>query len=223
MYQKMLSNTLNQRNYASTRTSISCADEEDVKPVIGTCQVFLDEKDLEHWYFHSKIGDTQFYTPLIASLEVKSKGDCVHLHLATHGGDLDTTITIINSIERAKKRGVLVIGHAEGHCISAGTMILFSCSQIDIDYQFTYFLFHDAFIGLEGKLHELQWKINFYRKTTAHIYHSLYTKAFDHDEIEEILEVGDKYHYTSDEIIQRIKARDESFLYTGECHDGVNS
>lgn len=220
MYQKTLLNTLNQKNCVSTKEDTSYLDDPRE---LTTCQVFLDNNELEHWYFYSRIGDTHYYTPFTASLEVKEKGDVVHLHLATHGGDLDTTITIINSIQRAKRRGVIIIGHAEGHCISAGTMILFSCSHIDIDHTFTYFLFHDAFIGLEGKLHELQWKIDFYRKTTSQIYHALYTKAFDHQEIDEILEVGDKYHYTSYEIIERIKQRDASFLYTGDCYDGDNS
>lgn len=178
-------------------------------------QVTSDLESLKvHWWIHADISDVYYYTPLIEFLLNVKSGDETHIHIASHGGDLDTALTIVNAIQSAIAAGAEVIGHAEGHVISAGTIILFSCSKVNLNHKHSYFLFHDASMTSGSTFyHELKNTVNFQSMVLENLYNDVFSSVFTESEITDILNTGDKHFYTCDDVYQRVLSIDPDKLY----------
>lgn len=152
-----------------------------------------------HFYISGPIGDAEDYIDLIDCLYSGKQGEGVVLHLNTPGGQLDTTMQIINAI-RASECDVIAL--ADGPVASAGTLILFACPNIGIQ-DFSYLMLHDGSEGVLGKMNENLKQAQFSAKLLEKIYMDVYQPFFSEKEIKSIIGGKDMW-LSSEEANERI-------------------
>ena len=152
-----------------------------------------------HFYITGAIKEAEHYLDLIECLYSATPSDEIILHLNTPGGDLDTTIQIINGIRSCA--GV-VVGIADGIVASAGTVIFFSCHSLVVQ-PFSYFMFHDGSEAAMGKINDNLAQVTFMSKFLANLFMEVYVPFFSKAEVTKILNGKDLW-LTSDEIVERI-------------------
>lgn len=201
--------SLKNRKASATTDGYPSYDANDIQYV----QLSIRDDGVPHYYLHSEIGECDRYTSLIDDL---IRGcDEIHIHLSSPGGYLDTTQTIINAINIAKNRGCVVVGHADGPLISAATMIWAACEKVTVQ-PYSHMLFHDASAsGMNMKFHELRILSDFNSKTLGSMYHDLYSCVFSTEEIDDLLNSGDKYYYTAHDVQERISKYSPEKHYLG--------
>lgn len=154
---------------------------------------FEDEKNPPlHFYITSRITEIHNYIDLIHALDQAESDDEIHIHLATPGGDVNTTIAIIHAINRSCAR---VIAHADAGVSSSGTFIFLACSEWRI-HDYSYFMFHDGSVSGgddSKKFNESKKMIDFVSALYEQMSHDFYSKIFSEREIREILNGTDRY------------------------------
>lgn len=158
-----------------------------------------------HFYITGPIGDAEDYVDLIDCLYSCKPADTVFLHLNTPGGQLDTTMQIVNAIRSSECE---VVGIADGPVCSAGTIILFACPNIGIQ-DFSYLMLHDGSEGVLGKINENLKQAQFTAKLLEKICMEVYQPFFTKKEILAILDGKDMW-LTAEEVNERIiKAKEQ--------------
>ena len=142
-----------------------------------------------HFYIHGEIGDSDEYVDLLDTLYTASESDIIMIHLNTPGGYLNTAVEIIHAIAQCAGK---VVTCADGQVASAGSLLFFS-GQTFIIGEFCEVMLHDGSGGNIGKTNENLKSAEFTAKRLSHIYHTVYGRFFEHDEVEKILDGKDLY------------------------------
>jgi len=136
------------------------------------------------------IGAAEAYEDLFEVLGSASPQDDIVIHINTHGGNLDTVVSLVEALRNC--RGV-VTTIAEGTVASGGSLIFFSGHQLLVG-DFVEVLLHDASIGgLGGKSNELSSLAWSSKKTISNLYHNVYGAYFSKKEINKVLKGQDLY------------------------------
>lgn len=144
-----------------------------------------------HFYITSRIAEVHNYIDLIQALDEANGDEQIHIHLATPGGNVDTTIAIIHAINRTCAR---VIAHADAGVSSSGTFIFLACNEWRV-HDYSYFMFHDGSVSSDDtkKFNESKKMIDFVSKLYEQMAQDFYSKIFSEREIRDILNGSDCY------------------------------
>jgi ATP-dependent protease ClpP protease subunit len=142
-----------------------------------------------HFYVHGQIGDSEDYVDLLDTLYTATYSDVVMIHLNTPGGYLNTAVEMIHAMAQCQ---ATVITCADGQVASAGSLIFFAGESMILG-EFCEVMLHDGSGGNIGKINENLKSAEFTAQRLSHIYHKIYGKFFEHEEIEAILNGQDLY------------------------------
>ena len=136
---------------------------------------------------------------LIKQLKTAHPNDIVHIHINTPGGDMYTTMQIINSIRACP---ATVATHADGQVASAGSLIFFSGDMMSVA-ELSTFLIHNGSGGIGGKMSDMHLQSDDLKATCYKIFHSVYEPFLTSDEVDKVLSGVDIY-LDSEQVIGRI-------------------
>lgn len=152
-----------------------------------------------HFFLTGKVKDDLNTQSLVRKLKSCSVQDEVHIHINTPGGDLFTTMQIINSITACAGN---VATYADGQVASAGSLIFFTGDMMTVA-DLTSFLIHNGFGGAVGKMSDVHMQSDHLKALYYKIFHSVYEPFFTPEEIDKVLGGSDIYLDT-DQVIGRI-------------------
>jgi ATP-dependent protease ClpP protease subunit len=163
---------------------------------------------IHHFYITDEIGDIEKYLDMIHTLKVAEEHDTVFIYLNTPGGNLTTTIHIINAMRQSN---ATVITCIESEVCSAGTMIFLAGDRHVINDNCT-FMIHNYSHGVIGKGHEVISKVKYTEKFFRKFAKDIYGNFLTQEELENVINGGDIW-MDSEEVKSRLK---EFVLENGE-------
>lgn len=98
-------------------------------------------------FLSDSIGDNNNYLELIKAIEVAPEKSTIKLHLAGYGGNLDTTVHLINAIERSKANVEIVV---EGPVYSAHAFLSMVGNKREISAN-SLLMFHLPAVSINGE------------------------------------------------------------------------
>jgi ATP-dependent protease ClpP protease subunit len=158
------------------------------------------ELSTSHNYFiNDDIKDSQNLNSLIRTLKFCGPNDVVNIYINTGGGDLYTTMQIVNSMRACAGR---VATHADGQVASAGSLIFFAGDMLSVS-DLSSFLIHVGSMFTSGKTSDVHSSADHSRALLHKIFHSVYEPFFSVEEIDKVL-AGVDIHLGSEQVIGRI-------------------
>ena len=155
---------------------------------------------LTHFYISSEIAAPAQYIPMIHKLHTASQGETIFFHLNTNGGDLDSTLQIVNAIKISHAH---VVASIESSCHSAGTLIFLAADeQIVMDNSIM--MIHNYSSGTSGKGSEMKSEVDASVVWFENLVDDFYTGFLSKTEIKKILAGEDKWIQCED-IKKRLK------------------
>jgi ATP-dependent protease ClpP protease subunit len=150
-------------------------------------------------FLNDEIYEPGAYNELCYTLE-NTVADEVRLYMNNGGGQLDSMLSIIASMERC---GCEITGVLSGTVASAATMIALQCDKLEVaDY--TAFMIHSASGGTSGKSHETKAYMEFNDKNLKEIFNAIYKGFLTESEIKKVLDGKDMW-MNKDEVITRFE------------------
>lgn len=153
-----------------------------------------------NFYINGPIVKADEYADLVAALYSAKSTESVILHINTPGGNLDTTLGILNAMKACEGE---VISIAAGQVASAGTLLLFAAPQIGIG-PYAYAMLHDGSELTSGKINENLRQATFSADQIRDLYFDIYSPFFTKEEIESILDGKDMW-LTNKQLKERLK------------------
>lgn len=154
---------------------------------------------LHHFYLLGVIEGPEKYLDLIQTLKTIEENDTVFIYINSVGGNLYTTIQIINAIQNCNGT---VITCLEGEACSAAT-IIFLAGHKHIINPFGAFMVHKYSHGVEGKGSDVREQVKFTERYFDHIAYTLYADLMSKEEIAAMLD-GKDFWFSSDEVLDRL-------------------
>ena len=148
-------------------------------------------------FLNDEIYEPGAYNELCYTLE-NTVADSVRMYMNNGGGQLDSMLSIIASMERC---GCEITGVLSGTVASAATMIALQCDKLEVA-DHTSFMIHSASGGTGGKLHETKAYMEFNDKNVRNILHDMYKDFLTEPEIKRVLDGKDMW-MGKDEVLER--------------------
>jgi ATP-dependent Clp protease protease subunit len=120
-------------------------------------------------------------------MRVKAIGITYHFYVHGEIGDSEDYVDLLDTLYTATYSDVVMI-----HLNSAGSLIFFAGESMILG-EFCEVMLHDGSGGNIGKINENLKSAEFTAQRLSHIYHKIYGKFFEHEEIEAILNGQDLY------------------------------
>lgn len=155
-------------------------------------------KDL-HVYLSDIIGDPSLFVDVVHQIRKLGPNDTLHLHINSPGGNLDSTLQIIDAMSQSE---AYKVGYLESEACSAATMLFLVCDNWIIS-RFASMMIHNASYGSVGKSHEVSSQVEFTKSHTEDIVRTLYKDFLTEDEIEDVLKGLDIW-FDSETIYERL-------------------
>ncbi len=151
-------------------------------------QVFIKPVALDYHYdIIGPIADAEQYNELFEILRTASEKDVVYLHINSPGGDLMTTVQIINAMRMSEAQ---IVTCAEGDVASGASMLFFSGTGFMVSPH-AMFMLHDGAAMAGGKFNENLKAAQANAELLRRVYHDVYGGFFTPEEIDGVLEGKD--------------------------------
>ena len=157
-----------------------------------THQVFLD----------MDIDDPHKYRNLISLLINAPTTDKIHLYINSNGGNLDTSIAIINAMLVCQAE---ITGFIMGACHSAASIISMYCHSVHV-FETAYMMIHTASFGNFGNTTTVKAQTDFTVTQVEKLLDDAYNGFLSKDEMKEVKQ-GIELWFDSEEIRKRLKKR----------------
>lgn len=154
---------------------------------------------LHHYYILGAIEGPERYLDLIQTLKTIDEHDTVFIYLNSVGGNLWTTIQIINAIQNCNGT---VITCLEGEACSAATIIFLSGHKHIINESGA-FMVHKYSHGVEGKGSDVAAQVKFTENYFDELAYKVYSDLMTREEIAQLLE-GKDFWFSSKEVQERL-------------------
>lgn len=161
--------------------------------------------NLYHFYIIDEIGDPVTFLDLINTLKTAEEHDTVFIYLNTPGGSLQTTVQIISAMRQC---AATVVTCLEGEVCSAGTLIFLAGNKHIVNPNCT-FMIHNYSQWIGGKGNEVALRVKYSEQYFKKLALDLYKGFLSEDEIQSVID-GKDYWMDSEEVIERLNARNES-------------
>lgn len=132
--------------------------------------------------------------------------DVVEFHINSIGGNLFTGLQLFNGILTTQARTVAI---AEGIVASAATLPLLACDDVVIMSN-SYIMVHAASWGESGDVKSVRDSVHFHTKLLDKILRDVYDGFMSEEELDDVIENSKEYYMDADEVIQRLKVRQEN-------------
>ncbi len=169
---------------------------KSLKQEITQYQVFIDEE----------IGEPKKYRDLIASLYSAGSNDVFNIMINSPGGNLSTTMAIIEAI---KQTPAMVVGVINGECFSAASFLALSCNHIVVTDN-AHMLAHTASYGTGGNAGMIQKHVDFSTKHIHKLLDTVYEGFLSNVELKE-MKMGVELWFDSTQIKKRLLQREKYF------------
>lgn len=150
-------------------------------------------------YIFEEIGEPRDFTELLSVFDVAESNDRIILKLNTPGGQLDSTISILDGIANTS---ATVIAEIVGDVASAGTIIALACHGFYVAPH-SEFMCHNFSGGLYGKGHELKARSKFMHNNIEDLMRKTYHKFLTRKEIESLIK-GEDFYFGKEEVEERL-------------------
>lgn len=157
-----------------------------------------------HFDLDCDIGSPEQFSDFFSILREASQADIIIVHINSPGGDLDTTVQIVNAIETTQ---ATVITSAEGLVASGAACVFFSGHAFQIG-KHCEFLIHTASGGHSGKLNDTMTSVGFSIKRIKTFYEDVLGDFLTAEELD-LVSRGEEFFLTSEEVEERIHAAAE--------------
>lgn len=182
-----------------------------------TLQVYSEKHsfDVYRVFIDEEITNPSKYRHVINVLEGASEDDIIEFRLNTIGGQLFAALPMYNGIlnTEAKTRAII-----DGPVISAGTFLALACDSV-IVMKNTTMMCHAATWGAWGDMKTVRDQVDFQFKYTSKLNQDIYEGFLTEEEIDKMVEHSKEYWMQDDEIIQRLKNRQEYMKAKGQPED----
>lgn len=152
-------------------------------------------------HFCGPIEGPENYVEENQALREAAPGDVAHFRLNTPGGRMDSLAQLLVSIDETN---AMTIGHMEGICHSAGTLLFLKCEDWVVGDHVT-MLIHNFSGGAFGKGIEVENQAIAQRIWCHGLMRDVYTGFLTEGEIDELLNKNQDIWLTSDEIVERLE------------------
>jgi ATP-dependent protease ClpP protease subunit len=151
-----------------------------------------------------EIKDPSCYRDFFNLLDFASENDTIIIRLNTMGGDISTTIQIVNGLNKTRARTVCELYQA----YSAGSIIALCCSEVLI-MQFSSMMIHNIITGMSGKISDMKSYVDFSHKYYGHSFMKVIYEGFlSQEEISQVLK-GEELWFGQSDIEKRLKQRQD--------------
>ena len=154
---------------------------------------------LYHFYITGVIEEPEKYLDLIHTLKTVEEHDTIFLYINCVGGNLYTTIQIINAMQNCNGT---VITCLEGEACSAATVI-FLAGHKHIINDFGAFMVHKYSHGVAGKGSDVASQVKFSERYFDDVAYTIYKDLMTTEEITQMLK-GEDFWFTSKEVLERL-------------------
>lgn len=162
----------------------------------------VDYGSVKEYYLSSEIGEADEYTNMIHDIRNSRNTDVIKLHINCPGGNLFTTIQILQAMSECEGQ---IIASVEGACMSAATLIFLCASEFQITNH-SMFLFHNYSGGTFGKGGEMYHGMVHERKWSEGLLRDIYEDFLTEAEITELINDKDIW-MTAEEVLTRLEKR----------------
>jgi ATP-dependent protease ClpP protease subunit len=149
-------------------------------------------------YITDTIVEPHLYNELQYTLSQCNEGDDVKMHINTPGGDLDTTIAVMDSMKKCKAN---ITGYITGTVGSAGTMIAMCCTSIEVS-DHSSFMVHTYSTIIQGKGNEVKAQQDFSDVATDRLIRDVYKDFMTPEELTLLIE-GKDYWFNKEQLLTR--------------------
>jgi ATP-dependent protease ClpP protease subunit len=163
-----------------------------------------DYGTITDFYLCDEIGPAEDYVEWFQRIRAARDSDILKFHINSPGGDLLTTIQLLQALAESEGRIVMSV---EGACMSAATM-LFLCGDDYLISEHSIFLFHNYSGGKIGKGGEMYHGIMHERKWTENLLKDVYKNFLTPEEIEHLIEDKDIW-MDQKQVIERLENRNK--------------
>jgi len=154
-------------------------------------------------YIDKDIDDPDKYRELFNKLESETKSETIFQFIInTYGGNLNTTIQLIDYIKNTKAQTEAVIYQA----ISAGSLVALSCNKINPRPN-AVMMIHNLqhWNSKQQDINKHKWVVDFYVKVIERLFHDIYKGFLSDEEISKVINEGYEFWMFREEIIKRAK------------------
>lgn len=169
------------------------------KPVAMDSSTKQEASAIYSYYLSDTITHDSNTLNLIKDLKSCGPSDLINIYINTPGGDLYTTMQIINSMRSCQGT---VATHADGHVASGGSLIFFAGDMMSVADLST-FLIHNGSGGFVGKMSDAHMQSDHYKQLIYKLFHSVYEPFLSKDEVDKVL-TGVDIYLDSEQVIGKI-------------------
>lgn len=188
------------RNSGEETTELMLLPQMAVEKIPSYKQIV--QVSLYHFYIIGSIDGPEKYMDLIHTLKTVEDHDTIFIYINSYGGNLYTTIQLINAI---KNCAGTVVTCLEGEVISAATLIFLAGHKHIINDSGS-FMVHKYSHAVEGKGSDVASQVKFTERYFEELAFKTYADLMDNSEIEQMLE-GKDFWFSSREVYDRLKSK----------------
>lgn len=160
--------------------------------------------NIREYYLSDEIGSPDEYVSMIHDIRNAGENDVIKLHINCPGGNLFTTIQIVQAM--AECSGT-IIASVEGACMSAATIIFLYADEFIVGNH-SMFLFHNYSGGTFGKGAEMYHGVIHQRKWSENLMRDHYGDFLTENEINDLIEDKDIW-MDSSQVLDRLLKRNK--------------
>ena len=165
-------------------------DEKDKREVVWQDPVpIVATGDTYHCYLHDEVTEPFDYTKFCLLLRTADKTKQIRIYLNTPGGDLSSTLGIIDAMTECQATITAVLS---GTVASAGTMITMFADEVEVS-PFISFMIHYYSGGSFGKGNEIREEVRFNENHKPFIFNSIYNGFLSKKEIKDVINGKDMW------------------------------
>ncbi len=153
-------------------------------------------------YIDGPILEPSNYRNLLHYLRMMEEGDSLRLWLDSPGGQLDTTLAIIDGIEKTEGDVKVIV---TGRAYSAGSIIALAAPQLIIGDHAS-FMLHNGSYGTGGKANDIASMVIFTTKQFEALFKKVYKDFLTEEEITNLVQ-GKDYWLDNEEVLRRLEIR----------------
>lgn len=190
--------------------------QKEQEPHVG-CVVKQQISNHYRVFIDKGISEPKEYRNLIQILMEADEHDVVELVISSPGGSVESMTNIITCLENCQAETVAVI---LGSCHSAASFIALHCKNVYVGKHAT-MLVHSARYGEFGKQADVRNAVEFYDRVLEKLIRDTYEGFLTPEEFDKVL-AGHELYLDSEQIIEKLKNRDEHFETLAQLEEAEN-
>jgi ATP-dependent protease ClpP protease subunit len=172
----------------------------EIKEADAACTIYGYTKKKFVVYISGVIEGLPQFLDLLELLDRAEKGTTIRINIHSLGGDLWTTMVLINAIKTTK---AVVTTKIVGMAISAAALLFLAGHKKELSH-FSILMIHNYSCELDGKNHEIRGRLAFDDKFIMGMYEDTFTGFLTKSEIEKVRDGQDMWLNGAD-IAKRLK------------------